>query len=73
MAPAASDAATSVSCGYGTGGWQAQTLCWLDMSAYSFATSGGASGQPMTVSLPGGYTISFTATTRPNGAFPTGP
>ncbi len=73
MTPAASDAATSVSCGYGTGGAQAQTLCWLDMSAYSFATSGSASGQPMTVSLPGGYTISFTASTRPNGALPYSP
>lgn len=70
LGPAASSAATPVACGYGTGGAQAQTLCWLDMSAYSFATSGGVSGQPMTVTLPGGYTISFTMTTRPNGALP---
>jgi uncharacterized repeat protein (TIGR01451 family) len=66
--PAVSSAATPVACGYGTGGAQAQTLCWLDMSAYSFATSSGVSGQPMTVTLPGGYTISFTMTTRANGA-----
>jgi uncharacterized repeat protein (TIGR01451 family) len=69
-APASASAATTVQCGYGTGGTQAQTLCWLDMSAYSFAQSSSAAGQPMTVSLPGGYTISFTVTTRSNGGRP---
>jgi uncharacterized repeat protein (TIGR01451 family) len=70
VAPASASAATAVQCGYGTGGTQASTLCWLDMSAYSFAQSSSAAGQPMTVSLPGGYTISFTVTTRANGGRP---
>ena len=64
-APASASAATAVQCGYGTGGAQAATLCWLDMSAYNFAQSSSVSGQPMTVSLPGGYTIGFTVTTQP--------
>jgi uncharacterized repeat protein (TIGR01451 family) len=70
VAPASASAATAVQCGYGTGGTQASTLCWLDMSAYSFAQSSSAAGQPMTVSLPGGYTISFTVTTRATGGRP---
>ena len=40
------------------------------MSAYNFAQSSSAAGQPMTVSLPSGYTIGFTITTRVNGALP---
>jgi uncharacterized repeat protein (TIGR01451 family) len=69
--PTGASAATPVGCGYGTGGIQATTLCWLDMSSYSYALSTAPAGQPMTVSLPGGYTISFTVTTRPSGALPT--
>jgi hypothetical protein len=63
--PTSASAATTVQCGYGTGGTQAATLCWLDMSAYNFTQSSSAAGQPMTVSLPGGYTIGYTVTTRP--------
>ena len=47
-------------CGYGTGGPNATTLCWLDMTAYNDAVARTAAGQPMVVTLPGGYTISFT-------------
>jgi uncharacterized repeat protein (TIGR01451 family) len=64
-APESASAATTAQCGYGTGGTQAATLCWLDMSVYNFAQSSSVAGQPMTVSLPGGYTIGFTVTTRP--------
>ena len=70
ISPARASAATTAQCGYGTGGTQAQTLCWLDMSVYNFAQSSSAAGQPMTVTLPGGYTISFTVTTRATGGRP---
>jgi hypothetical protein len=43
-----------IGCGYGTGGPFADTLCWIDMSAYAGGT------QEMSVNLPGGYTVSFT-------------
>jgi hypothetical protein len=46
-----------VGCGYGTGGPYADTLCWIDMSGYGGGT------QEMSVSLPGGYTVSFTVST----------
>ncbi len=66
----ASAAVTPVQCGYGTGGTQAATLCWLDMGAYNFTTSSSPAGQPMTVALPGGYTVGFTVTTRAIAARP---
>ena len=43
-----------IGCGYGTGGPYADTLCWIDMSAYGGGT------QDMSVNLPGGYTVDFT-------------
>lgn len=56
-------AATTESCGFAEdgSGLYASTLCWLDMSAYDETIASSPDGQPMTVSLPGGYTISFTA------------
>lgn len=63
-APSRASAATAA-CGYGTGGYQANTLCWLDMSGYSFSQSSASGGQAMTVPLAGGYTASFTVTTTP--------
>src|SRR6476646_11594571 len=42
----------------GTGTY-ASTLCWLDLSAYDAALASKPAGQPMTVTLPGGYTIKF--------------
>ena len=42
----------------GTGSY-ASTLCWLDLSAYDAALASKPAGQPMTVTLPGGYTIRF--------------
>ena len=55
-------APVSTSCGFanaGTGTF-AQTLCWFDLSAYTASLATSPAGQPMVVSLPGGYTISFT-------------
>jgi len=60
--------ATPQGCGYGTGGPKATTLCWIDMSGYVDATARSVGGQAMTVTLPGGYTISFTVTSRGNPA-----
>lgn len=42
----------------GTGTY-ANTLCWLDLSAYNATQAARPSGQPFTVTLPGGYTITF--------------
>ncbi|UFS60561.1 hypothetical protein [Subtercola endophyticus] len=62
--PAATpDAAQPVGCGYGTGGPYADTLCWIDMASYSDATARSAAGQPFSITLPGGYTTTFTAHT----------
>jgi hypothetical protein len=55
-------AATSSTCGFATPGTGtfASTLCWFDLSAYNPTQA--ATGQPMSMSLPGGYTLSFTMT-----------
>jgi hypothetical protein len=37
-------ATTAATCGYGTGGQEAGTLCWLDMTNYDAATSNSAAG-----------------------------
>ncbi len=42
----------------GTGTY-ASTLCWLDLSPYNPVSASKPAGQPMTVTLPGGYTIRF--------------
>jgi uncharacterized repeat protein (TIGR01451 family) len=60
----ASDAAAAT-CGYGTGGPYASNLCWFDMSGYRDVLARSLTGQPMSVTLPGGYTVSFTLTSRP--------
>lgn len=52
-----------VGCGYGTGGPFADTLCWIDMSGYVDATARSGSGQAMSATLPGGYTVDFTVRT----------
>jgi uncharacterized repeat protein (TIGR01451 family) len=54
----------AVGCGYGTGGPYAPNLCWFDMSAYNDTTARSAAGQQMSVTLPGGYVVSFTLTSR---------
>lgn len=64
-------------CGYadsGTGKY-ADTICWLDMSGYSEVDSRSPAGQPMSITLPGGYKISFvvkTSTPAPVGLPPGG-
>ena len=55
-------AQAATSCGFaspGTGTY-ASTLCWIDLSAYSPAQA--VTGQTLTESIPGGYTMSFTLT-----------
>ncbi len=53
--------ATTETCGFATPGTgtYASTLCWLDLSGYTQSQATSSSGQAMAVSLPGGYTISF--------------
>jgi hypothetical protein len=58
---------TTASCGYGSGGPEAGTLCWLDMSNYSESAAEAAGGQQMSVTLPGGDIVSFTVTNTPVG------
>ena len=65
LLPAPAQAAGLSGCGYGSTGAQAGALCWLDMSGYNQSLADGAAGQAMSVSLPGGYTISFTIRTGP--------
>jgi uncharacterized repeat protein (TIGR01451 family) len=64
IAPAASAQATP-DCGYGTDGPSASSLCWFDMTDYDDALARSVAGQPMSIDLPGGYTASFTLTSRP--------
>lgn len=48
-------------CSYGTDGPNADTLCWIDMSGLNTDEAKSAAGQPMSISLPGGYEMSFVA------------
>ena len=56
VAPAAPAGCSFAQAGTGT---FASTLCWLDLSAYNPTAASKPAGQPMTVTLPGGYTIKF--------------
>ncbi|WP_420367201.1 DUF7507 domain-containing protein [Curtobacterium sp. L1-20] len=47
-------------CGYGTGGPNANTICWFDFGGYNQAQATSAAGQDRQVTLPGGYTMTFT-------------
>jgi uncharacterized repeat protein (TIGR01451 family) len=69
----ASAQATPQGCGYGTGGPYASNLCWFDMTAYNDTLARSGSGQPMSVTLPGGYTVTFTLTSRPVAGAPNYP
>lgn len=62
---APASALNSQSCGFATAGTgtYAQTVCWFDLSGFNAGQAGSATGQQMTQSLPGGYTLSFTMTT----------
>lgn len=59
-----SRASAAEGCGYGTGGPYAANLCWFDMSAYNDAKARSPEGQQMSVTLPGGYVVKFTLTSR---------
>jgi hypothetical protein len=65
--------ATPQGCGYGTGGPNASNLCWFDMTAYNDALARTPAGQPMSVTLPGGYTVTFALTSRPVPGAPSYP
>ncbi|WP_245783337.1 MULTISPECIES: DUF11 domain-containing protein [Amycolatopsis] len=69
-ATTASAADNPVGCGYATSGPAASTLCWLDMSAYNDTAASSTAGQNMTVTLPGGYTMTFNVIKRPVGSNP---
>ena len=72
-APLSASAASTSSCSFANpgSGTYARTLCWFDMSTYSAAAAGSASGQSMTVALPGGYSISFTLNVSGGAVGPT--
>jgi uncharacterized repeat protein (TIGR01451 family) len=65
LVPSTAQAAGETGCGYARpgSGRYASTICWLDLSGYNETQSRSAAGQPMTVTLPGGYTIRFVART----------
>ena len=46
-------------------GKYADTICWVDFSSFNPTLAASPAAQPMTVSLPGGYTASFTVAARP--------
>lgn len=48
-------------CGYGQGGPSDTTLCWIDMSGLDVNQARQPAGQDMSITLPGGNTLSFTA------------
>src|ERR671933_2936935 len=64
--------ASAAGCGYGTGGAYASNLCWLDMTGYNDTTARSPAGQPLSITLPSGYTATFTLTSRsvPGRAYP---
>jgi len=52
-------------CGFGTGGTDATTICWLDMSTFDPTLAQTAAGQPMTVAVTPSYSVSFTVHLAP--------
>jgi uncharacterized repeat protein (TIGR01451 family) len=65
FAPSGAQAQESpVGCGYGAGGPYAPNLCWFDMGGYNDAKARAAEGQQMSITLPGGYVVKFTLTSR---------
>lgn len=62
-APAATAASTQ-GCGYAdssaNNGRYAGAICWFDFGSFNEATARSAAGQPMSVTLSGGYTATFT-------------
>lgn len=63
-------AATSASCGVGSGGADADKICWFDFSGYDDTLARSAAGQDVTVTAPNGDTISFNLTTVPSAGAP---
>ncbi|WP_307038726.1 DUF7507 domain-containing protein [Agromyces ramosus] len=69
-------AADPVGCSYGTPGPSANSICWLDLTAFNQAVAGSSAGQNMAISLRGGYTATFnfhvTGATYTTSALPRG-
>jgi uncharacterized repeat protein (TIGR01451 family) len=64
VAPAeAADAATGCSKANSGSGTFAETICWLDFATFNETTSRSQAGQTMAITLPGGYTASFSVRT----------
>lgn len=64
--------ASAETCSYadaGTGTY-ARSLCWIDVTKYNAALADSPAGQPATLALPGGYTISFTLNTSGGPVYP---
>ncbi|WP_168801592.1 CshA/CshB family fibrillar adhesin-related protein [Glycomyces buryatensis] len=59
-----SEQADANGCGFGTGGPNAETICWIDMSSFDF-TQATTTGQDMEIDLGGGITIEFTLNLAP--------
>jgi uncharacterized repeat protein (TIGR01451 family) len=62
VATASNAAAATPNCSFadaGSGAF-AETLCWFDMSQYNASVATSAGGQPFTINLPNGYTLTFT-------------
>jgi uncharacterized repeat protein (TIGR01451 family) len=59
---ATSSAAATPDCDHATAGTgpYARGICWLDLSSFKSVLAGSRSGQALTASLPGGFTMSFT-------------
>jgi hypothetical protein len=60
LSAAASTTPSTCSFAVAGSGTYARTLCWFDLSGYNAAAAARSNGQPVTVTLPGGYSISFT-------------
>ncbi|MFI6317805.1 CshA/CshB family fibrillar adhesin-related protein [Nonomuraea sp. NPDC050556] len=56
---APSVAAEPTGCGFGQGGQNAATICWLDMAQFDQALAATPAGQPITIRLSPLYQISF--------------
>ena len=56
----ASTTTTATTCGFGTGGPLASTLCWIDFRNYNDSTALSSGGQQYAMAISGGYSMSFT-------------
>jgi hypothetical protein len=62
VATASSASAATASCSFANAGSGtfARTLCWFDLTGYDATAATSGAGQPWTINLPSGYTLTFT-------------